>query len=256
MGIQPEDWKPVVGYEGLYEVSNTGKVRSLTRTYVNSRGQTRVAVGKVLTPDEKKTKNVTSNMYQRVTLTSNGKSKHKSIHRLVAEAFVPNESAERNQINHIDCDKTNNNVDNLEWCTSKENIMHSVSHGLAKPNPPKGENAVFSKLSNRDVREMRQTYDSGMFTAAELADQYGVTECTARNAIFGRSYTAAGEMYPPCCKRSIPNGSDHPSALLTDDDVVTIRERYSNGEAQTSIAEDYKVSVSTIWRIVNNLRYN
>lgn len=256
MSVQPEIWKPVVGYDGLYEVSNTGRVRSLTHTYTNSRGQQRIIFGKELSYDEKTTKFDTKNKYQRVTLTFNGVSKHKSVHRLVAEAFIPNNSSDRNQINHIDGNKTNNHVDNLEWCTNKENIAHSVKSGFLRPNPPKGENATFSKLSNRDVCEMRRAYDSGMFTSSELADQYDVTECTARNAIFGNSYKEADVLYPPCDKQPTGRGQDSPCSILNNISVEDIRNRYLSGETQTSIANSYGVSISTIWRIIHNLRYN
>ena len=104
-----EEWRPVVGYEGLYEVSNTGQVRSLDRFYY------RLHKGKVLSPTKDRYG------YLTVTLNCNGKSKTIKIHRLVAQAFLPNPD-NLPQVNHKDEDKTNNNVTNLEWCTAKYNV--------------------------------------------------------------------------------------------------------------------------------------
>ena len=104
-----EEWRPVVRYEGLYEVSNTGQVRSLDRFYY------RLHKGKVLSPTKDRYG------YLTVTLNCNGKSKTIKIHRLVAQAFLPNPD-NLPQVNHKDEDKTNNNVTNLEWCTAKYNV--------------------------------------------------------------------------------------------------------------------------------------
>ena len=104
-----EEWRPVVGYEGLYEVSNTGRVRSVDRFYY------RLHKGKVLSPTKDRYG------YLTVTLNCNGKSKTIKIHRLVAQAFLPNPD-NLPQVNHKDEDKTNNNVTNLEWCDAKYNV--------------------------------------------------------------------------------------------------------------------------------------
>ena len=104
-----EEWRPIEGYEGLYEVSNTGRVRSVDRFYY------RLHKGKVLSPTKDRYG------YLTVTLNCNGKSKTIKIHRLVAQAFLPNPD-NLPQVNHKDEDKTNNNVDNLEWCTAKYNV--------------------------------------------------------------------------------------------------------------------------------------
>jgi len=102
------EWRPVVGYEGIYEVSNTGLVRTVA--------------GKELKPYLHK------QGYLRIKLTSGGTRKSFLIHRLVAEAFIPNEH-ELPTINHKDGDPSNNDVSNLEWCTQKENVAHAVETG-------------------------------------------------------------------------------------------------------------------------------
>lgn len=116
--IQEEIWKDVVGYEGLYQVSNTGRVRSLARTYTTNRCTFHIK-GKVLKLSLRK------EGYYKVNLNKNNKYKTMLVHRMVANAFLPNP---RNlpQINHKDEDKANNHVSNLEWCDAKYNTNYGT----------------------------------------------------------------------------------------------------------------------------------
>ena len=112
-----EIWRPVVGYEGLYEVSSYGRVRSLDRYVEYSNGRICLHKGKVLSP-------VKSNLgYLLVSLYLNKNMKIITVHKLVAQAFIENPD-NLPEINHKDEDKTNNSVDNLEWCTRKYNINY------------------------------------------------------------------------------------------------------------------------------------
>lgn len=104
-----EEWRPVAGYEGWYEVSNLGKVKRVRK----SQGSKCSIL-----------KNKTNTPYDRVCLYRNDQPVYKEVHRLVAEAFIPNSNS-KSQVNHIDGNKRNNTVDNLEWCTARENILHS-----------------------------------------------------------------------------------------------------------------------------------
>lgn len=114
--MNEEVWKPVVGWEGLYEVSNTGRVRSLDRQGVNEKGHGK-RNGKVLAP------NYTKFGYIRVGLSINGKKTSYMVHRLVAEAFIPNPE-NLPFINHKDEIRNNNNAENLEWCTRLYNMRY------------------------------------------------------------------------------------------------------------------------------------
>ena len=110
-----EVWKDIEGYEGLYQVSNLGRVKSLDRTIAHKRFGQCKRKGVIL-------KQVERRGYLWVDLT--GKNKAVSVHRLVAEAFIPKLKG-KNQVNHIDENRSNNRVDNLEWVTPYENMHHS-----------------------------------------------------------------------------------------------------------------------------------
>lgn len=112
-----EIWKDVVGYEGRYKVSNTGKVRGLLS-------------GKILKPYNQRG-------YLFVCLRVHQKGRNFSIHRLVASAFVERQDG-KTDVNHTDGNKANNNADNLEWVTKSENIRHAIGMGLRPANPTTG----------------------------------------------------------------------------------------------------------------------
>lgn len=111
-----EIWKNIKGYEGAYQISNLGNVRSLDR-YVKDKNRTQFIKGKRLKKGKR-------NTYYVISLNKNGSRKSYQIHRLVAEAFIPNPN-NYPVVNHIDENRTNNRIENLEWCTQKYNINHS-----------------------------------------------------------------------------------------------------------------------------------
>ena len=111
-----EIWKDIEGYEGLYQISNLGRVKSFPRKGTQTKKE------KIL--KEKRDKKG----YCFVSLNNVGAKPYK-IHRLVAQAFIPN-LENKPQINHIDGDKTNNRIDNLEWCNNSENQIHAYKKGL------------------------------------------------------------------------------------------------------------------------------
>lgn len=112
-----EQYVNIKGYEDLYQVSNFGNVKSLPNSKRNSE--------KLLSPDIKK---ATHTSYYRVTLSKNGEVTRHQVHRLVAQAFIPNPE-NKPFINHIDNNGTNNSVNNLEWCTHSENMLHAQKQG-------------------------------------------------------------------------------------------------------------------------------
>lgn len=111
-----EIYKPIPEYETQYQVSNLGNVKSLAK---NGKKDT------ILKQERNRSKSV---FYRRVTLCKNGDIKRFQVHRLVALTFIPNPE-NKPQVNHIDNNTENNCIDNLEWCTGKENMEHSAKQG-------------------------------------------------------------------------------------------------------------------------------
>lgn len=111
-------WKSIDCYEGIYEISDTGLVKNLRRDPKN-----RTYPGKILSPSK------TGSGYLFVLLSVNGITENKMIHRLVAEAFIPNPD-NLPEVNHKDGNKENCGVNNLEWCTRPYNLKHAVDMGL------------------------------------------------------------------------------------------------------------------------------
>lgn len=144
---ETEIWKDVVDYENEYEVSNLGNVR-------------------------RKIKNLKLNCsahgYYNVSLSKDGKCMTKLVHRLVAEAFINNPEL-KEQVNHIDCNKLNNSLENLEWCTPEENMAHAVTN--ERQRNQNGENNNMSKLSEKDVLFIRQLLEDGI-TAYRIHKEY------------------------------------------------------------------------------------
>ena len=122
-----EIWKPIVGYEGFYEISNKGRVRSLDRViyFRNNKGK-RKYLGKILKPKYR-------NGYQFINLNKNKKCQTFSIHRLVALHFIPNPNNYK-LVNHKDGIKSNNNIENLEWCDYSYNLKHARENNLTTIN--------------------------------------------------------------------------------------------------------------------------
>ena len=125
-----EVWKPVIGYEDIYEVSNMGRVKSCERTVRSKHNSVRGVSERILKPCK------TTYGYLEVRLYKNRVAKMHKVHRLVAKAFIPNDDLFADTINHIDEDKTNNRVENLEWMSRDDNIRYSTlgsKSSCAKP---------------------------------------------------------------------------------------------------------------------------
>lgn len=157
-----EVWKDIKDYEGLYQINNKGEVKALEKTIWNGQGY-------LYFPEKIRKLNPDKDGYLNITLSNKGKVKTFKIHRLEAEAFIPNPN-NLPEVNHKDGDKTNNNVDNLEWCTRKENQKHAFRIGLINQNGER--NHMYGKLGadnpnsipiyqlNKNTGDIIREYDS------------------------------------------------------------------------------------------------
>ena len=172
-----EIWKEVLGYNGIYFVSNIGNVKSIDH-YCEGRKGSGKQNGRILKLQKSK------KGYLRVCLCNNNKKFNTGVHRLVANAFIPN-PLNKPQVNHINGIKNDNNVDNLEWCTNQENQIHAVKNKLNNPNL--GEKHHMSKLSNKEVEVVRWMHKIG-WSNKQLAEDYNVSQTAMSNIIRNKTY--------------------------------------------------------------------
>ena len=162
MEVVEEQWLPVVGYEQCYIVSNLGNVIAIERVRIEKNGKRKLYKQKKLLPYIKR-KYYTVNLYSKKQATL-------LIHRLVAKAFIPNPENKR-EVNHIDGNKLNNRLENLEWCTMQENMEHAGRTGLMKH----GEDHRLCQLTNEQIIEIKEkikmTPDGHL---QDIANSYGI----------------------------------------------------------------------------------
>jgi hypothetical protein len=141
-----EVWKDIKGYEGHYQISNLGRVKSLSRAVKSRVGVFGTKKEIILKPFKN------GDGYLKYKLCINGKEKSVISHRLVANEFLEN-PLNKPQVNHKNGIKDDNRVDNLEWVTSSENVIHSLANNLKIPQ--KGSEHGMSKLTEKEVLEIR-----------------------------------------------------------------------------------------------------
>lgn len=172
-----EIYIPIVNYEGLYEVSNYGNIKSTSKTVFI--GNKKNGDPKFKITNDRILKIFKScNSYINIHLYKDGNKKTFLVHRLMAISFIPNPK-NKEFVNHIDGNKLNNNLLNLEWCTRKENNDHGYSMGLMHKSH--GVNHTSAKLNDKSVKEIRQRVVSE--TQTSLAKEFGVTQQVIYNCI-------------------------------------------------------------------------
>lgn len=155
--MSEEVWKDVVGYEGLYKVSNFGRIKNVKTNKIKNQFRKR-------------------NGYMQVHLYANNKEKNAYIHRVVAQAFIPN-TENKKEVNHKDLNKLNNNIINLEWCNRKENMQHALK-----------EYKTFYEGKQIICVETRKTYKNSIIAGKET----GISSAGIRMNICGKNKTAGG----------------------------------------------------------------
>ena len=166
--IQDEVWKDIEGYEGLYQVSTCGNIKSLAKSRKNGNGRYYIQKEKLLK------QSFTTTGYKKVELYKDGKRKSFKVHRLVAIAFIPNPD-NKPEVNHIDGNKINNNIDNLEWVTSSENSIHAYETGLS-PNKKELDEIRIIELYNKGTskEEISRMFDVSNVVIARILEENGI----------------------------------------------------------------------------------
>jgi len=213
-----EEWKDILGYEGLYKVSNLGNVFSYHSN-------------KMLNPSKN------NKGYGLVKLYKDGKIKTQTVHRLVMKAFVPN-PLNKPDINHLNSNKMDNRLINLEWCTEQENILYAFKVGEIKIK--KGLDSPFSIFNQLDIDNIVIMLKSNM-TASAIAKIY---KCSI----------------PTICSIAQVNNINlsrkHIGRKLSKNNVLQIRNLYSTMKyTYKELGIKFKVSPTTIQKIINKTRW-
>lgn len=155
-----EIWKDIIGFENYYQISNFGRIKSLSYN--------KAGFEKVLKLNK-------SPFYYQILLCAEGVRKSIKVHRLVAIHFIPNPENKK-EVNHKDFDKLNNHVDNLEWVTPKENSRHAYNAGKTHPPHFYGEKNTSSKLTQLQVDDIRKEHTNKRGSMAFLSKKYNVSK--------------------------------------------------------------------------------
>lgn len=183
--MDKEIWKDIKGYEGFYQISSFGNARSLTRTVDHNWMRSIELEGQALSPT------TTEFGYLILGLSKKGKMRTIFVHRLVAMNFISNPDKKRS-VNHKDGDKTNNNVDNLEWVTHSENMKHAYANGIRKApyQGKKGKSHCRSKIViqfSKEGKELNRFYGT-----LEAGRKTGVSAKSISAVALGKNKTAGG----------------------------------------------------------------
>lgn len=218
-----ETWKPILGVPG-YEISNLGRVRSFKRKAPH-----------IMKPLFFHGWNYLSVM---LIVGSGRKRDYFAVHRLVAEAFIPNPEG-KPEVNHINGIKTDNRAENLEWCTRYENVQHALRTGAIKT----GAANFNAKLTNEQVLYIRNNPNN--LTTCQLGEMFGVTPATINLIQRGKTYRDAGGTIRAPQKYSPPI----PNAVKEE-----IRRLYVKGSRDFNcytLARKFGYSPAAICKIVN-----
>ncbi len=171
-----EEWKDIKGFEGFYQISNLGRVKSLGGWCGTAKRNEKI-----------RSTSLTHDGYVKIRLRHQSKDKTARVHRLVAEAFIPNPK-NKETVNHIDGNKQNNAASNLEWADRTQQMLHAYKLGLKASQA--GTQNSNAKLTDKQVREIRNLYvpNSKKFGTVALAKKYGVSNRVVGLIVNNKTY--------------------------------------------------------------------
>jgi len=224
-----EIWVPIKKYEISYMVSNFGRIKR--NSYYTKRGKYKAARILSQRPDK--------DGYRFVTLCYNGISKTYFAHRIVAINFIDN-PLNKPQVNHIDGNKQNNHVDNLEWVTDSENRKHAFRIGLASQS---GEKNNATSLKVEDVIEIRNLYNKGGISSDKISKKYDISRGAVDFILNNETW------HDPNYVRRIKSKS----LIFNEDDIRNIRKMFNIEKIGISIiSRKYNTDYDTIKNIILN----
>lgn len=231
-----EEWRPVEGYEGIYAVSNLGRVRSFGRRVKNGRGMRNID-GRILRYA------IGSHGYASVGLYVDAVHDRRLVHRMVAEAFI-GIIGPGMEVCHNDGDKLNNRADNLRIDTPAGNTADKYTHGTVRF----GEESSTAKLTEDEVVEIRELHFAGV-SRKDIAAKFGLNADYVGTIARGLRWT---HVSGPLAEKRPMRGENHWGAKLTDAQVEMIRSEWRRGgRTQYDIAKEFCVSRRLIGNIVN-----
>ena len=224
-----EIWKDIKNYEGFYQISNLGRVKSLAR-FKNGKSGSLVPVKEIILKQK-----INEQGYALVHLRKNREQSWPTIHRLVAEAFIPNVD-NKPTVNHVDCNKMNNTVSNLEWSLHSEQMQHAVENNLLEINgKPK-----FSKAFKQSILDY---FNTNEISIKKLAIHFNISERTAgrivNDGVSPRKTTRV--------KRS--TGEIIVDSIISKESVEEIKRLRNEGYTLDKLSKLFDRSISQIHRI-------
>jgi hypothetical protein len=230
-----EEWKEIEDTEGVYEVSNYGQIRTVSRTVIRDNQGNFEKKGQIIKSY------LTPKGYCRTSIKKGGKFKNLMVHRLVADAFIPNLD-NKPLVNHKNGIKNDNRSENLEWCTSSENQIHAYDNGLRKPNVKYAVKCIELDIMTEGCQKMeRELWKRGY----EKASSAAIWHCINDNNNTHLDLTFEGYLISEYGEYSYLNGMDLLQIFELFFDWKAASERHHDGNVYKSISvnkERFKMS--------------
>jgi DNA-binding MarR family transcriptional regulator len=235
-----EIWKSVKGFEGCYEVSSYGRVRSLDRMILNKNNKYQKANGRILKGKVNKLGYVEVVLYDK-----NRKASYPLVHRILTQTFISNPD-NKPQVNHKNGVKNDNRLENLEWSTIKENIKHALETRLTKV----GSDRSDSKLTDSQVLEIRELFATKKYSFSELGRMFNVDGSGIGRIVKGLKWKHLPVIDYDFDIDSLERKRRKYTLKLSDSQIEEVFRMVGSGVSRRKVAEHFGVTHTTINRII------